>query len=145
MKELVRYYKLRNSCVFAAVVDASKAFDRVRHDMLYTVLQDRGLPPIVLRMIIDMYESQRSRCKYFDEVGEYYGIVNGVRQGGVASPILFIVYMDILYVQLEQAGIGCYIGSIFYGMLGYADDIILLATTIQGLNKILEICASFGR
>ena len=144
LKEVVRYYKLRNSCVFAAVLDASKAFDRVRHDKLYVILQDRGLPPIVLRLLIDLYERQKSRCRYFETFSDYYSIVNGVRQGGVASPILFIVYMDVLYTRLEQAGVGCYIGSLFYGMIGYADDIILLATTILGLNKILEVCYNFG-
>ena len=144
LKELVSYYKLRNSCVFAAVLDASKAFDRVRHDKLYAILEKRNLPPIVLRLLMDMYERQESRCRYFDTVSDYYSIANGVRQGGVASPILFIVYMDVLYQRLESAGIGCHIGSVFFGMLGYADDIILLATSIHGLNKMLETCADFG-
>ena len=144
LKEIVRYYKQKNTAVFAAVVDASKAFDRVRHDRLYKILQDRGIPPIALRLILSMYESQQSRCRYFDTVGEYYTVANGVRQGGVASPILFIIYMDILYERLEKAGIGCHIGSVFYGMIGYADDVILLATSVYALNRILRICTSFG-
>ena len=52
--------------------------------------------------------------------------------------------MDVLYARLEQAGIGCHIGSIYFGMIGYADDIILLATSILALNRILKTCAEFG-
>ena len=145
LKELVRFYKQKNTWVFAAALDASKTFDRVRHDKLYQILLDRGLPPLVLRLLIDMYERQTSRCRYFDTYSEYYAISNGVRQGGVASPILFLVYMDILYSRLEAAGVGCHIGTVFYGMIGYADDILLLATSIRALNQILKTCADFGR
>ena len=68
----------------------------------------------------------------------------GVRQGGVASPILFIVYVDELYKRLEMSGIGIFIGSMYYGILGYADDLILLATTIYALNRMIKICQDFA-
>ncbi len=41
---------------------------------------------------------------------EYFGAENGVLQGGVASPILFTVYLDELLVRLEKTNVGCYIG-----------------------------------
>ena len=42
-------------------------------------------------------------------------ISNGVKQGGVLSPVLFTVYMDSLLVRLVKSRCGCYIGNIFCG------------------------------
>ncbi len=49
-------------------------------------------------------------------------VSNGVKQGGVLSPILFTVYVDELLRILENARLGCHIGHIFGGAVGYADD-----------------------
>ena len=145
LKELIRYYRVRGSKVYAVSLDASKAFDRVRHDRLFDILYRRGLPPIVLRTVMYMYENQESRCRYFLAHSEYYRLSNGTRQGGVASPILFLVYMDELYKKLVLAGFGLYMGTVFMGVIGYADDMLLLATNLYSLNKMLKICEQFGR
>ena len=71
LKELLRYYTLRGSTVYAVSLDASKAFDRVRHDKLFDLLYRRGLPPIILRTVIYMYENQESRCRYFLAHSDY--------------------------------------------------------------------------
>ena len=60
------------------------------------------------------------------------------------SPILFSIYIDELFVQLKQAGLGCYIGHLFAGIVGYADDINLLAPTKAALSKMLDITNQFG-
>ena len=145
LKELINYYKVRSTTVYGCSLDASKAFDRVRHDKLYDVLLHRGLPHIVLRLIMDLYSRQSSRCRYFSSLSDYYTVCNGVRQGGVASPILFIVYMDVLYSRLIKADIGLHIGSMYYGVIGYADDMLLLAASIGGLQRMLKICEVFGQ
>jgi len=53
-------------------------------------------------------------------------VCNGVKQGGVLSPVLFCVYIDELLTSLHRAGIGCHIGYMFVGALAYADDLIFL-------------------
>ncbi len=45
-------------------MDASKAFGRIRHDKLFKILQDRGIHPLALRLIIDMYKRQKSRTSW---------------------------------------------------------------------------------
>ena len=44
-------------------------------------------------------------------ISEKYGIANGVKQGGVLSPILFDIYMDNLIKRLKDSNIGCKIGN----------------------------------
>ena len=102
------------------------------------------MPYIVIRIIMQMYDNQVSRCRYFSAFSEYYSVSNGVRQGGVASPILFIVYVDELYKRLSLSKIGIHIGTMYYGIIGYADDMLLLATTIYALNKMIKICQEFA-
>ena len=55
-----------------------------------------------------------------------FQVVNGVKQGGVISPVMFCVYVDDLLCMLAKSNVGCYIGTHFLGA-GYADDIVILA------------------
>ena len=57
-------------------------------------------------------------------------LFNGVKQGGVLSPILFCVYMGV--------------GNISIPAIGYADDVALLAPTISSLKLLLNVVNSFG-
>jgi len=61
--------------------------------------------------------------------------LNGVKQGGVISPILFCIYIDDLLVSLSQFGVGCYIAGNFVGAIDYADDIVLNQSNAVGYEK----------
>ncbi len=50
--------------MYACFIDASKAFDHVRNGRLFQLLRQRGLPPIALRLPIDMYGRQPSRTMW---------------------------------------------------------------------------------
>ncbi len=94
LTEVITYYHNRESNVYAYFIDAIKAFDRVQHDRLFQLLKQRGLPQIALRLFIVMYGRQSSRTMWDNCYSEYFVAENGVRQGGVASPMLFTVYLD---------------------------------------------------
>ena len=53
--------------------------------------------------------------------------MNGVKQGEVLSPTLFIVYTDGLLKRLDDTRVGCHRASRFTGAIAYTDDITLLA------------------
>ena len=63
---------------------------------------------------------------------------NGVKQGGVLSPILFCVYFDDLLRRLAASRIGCFIGECFVGALAYADDLVLLSPTPRAMRVLLS-------
>jgi hypothetical protein len=54
------------------------------------------------------------------------------------------MYIDILLKRLESSQIGCFVGGDYLGVLGYADDITILAPTASALRSMLGICETFG-
>ena len=144
MKEIATYYTSKRGHVYAALLDASKAFDRLRYDKLFEILLTRNLPPDVLRLLFDMYENQLCRTRWESADSMYFSTINGIRQGGVASPILFTLYMEELIKKLEEKEVGCHIGREYFGCLVYADDVTLLAPTASALQKMLNTCEEFG-
>ena len=95
------------------MLDASKAFDRVRYCKLFNELLERNISPVVLRILIYMYMNQTLRVQWCQTLTSSFKVCNGVKQGGVLSPILFAVYVDSLLGRLEQSGVGCHIGGHF--------------------------------
>ena len=51
-----------------------------------------------------------------------FTVTAGVRQGGVLSPVLLIVYVNVIQ-QLQMSNCCCIIGSQFLGCIMYADDL----------------------
>ena len=81
--------------------------------------------------------------KWNSRISEKYGIANGVKQGGVLSPILFGIYMDNLIKCLKDSYIGCKIGNNYVGVVCYADDLTLISLTLTGLKCMLAICENY--
>ena len=94
IKNVVSHYVFRESRVFGCCfLDASKAFDRVDHHALFLKLLRRNLPPVVVRLLLFWYQQQSVQIRWQSSLSQPFGVSNGVRQGGVLSPILFTVYI----------------------------------------------------
>ena len=65
----------------------------------------------------------------------------GVRQGGVLSPILFCIYVDCILKSLESSKLGCWIGDVYIGCIMYADDLVLISSSVCELQRMLDLCA----
>ena len=144
LKETIHYFWSKNSVVFAAFVDATKAFDLVDFEKLFELLLLRGVPGPIIRLLFDGYRRQRVTAIWNGCESKPFPVTNGVRQGAIASAVLFSVYLDELLSRLERAGIGCHINDNFYGAFAYADDLTLLAPTIGGLSQMINVMEAYG-
>ena len=72
-------------------------------------------------------------------ISHVHAFSNGVKQGGVMSPLLFNLYAQDLIECLDRKGLGCHMGNHFSGCFIYADDITLVALSAYALNAMLKI------
>ena len=59
VKEVISYYVNNGSQVACTFLDATKAFDRVEYCKLFNLLLIRQLPPVVIRILLNMYTNQQ--------------------------------------------------------------------------------------
>ena len=77
-----------------------------------------------------------------NELTGSFTVANGVKQGAVISLLLFSIYIDNLFIELKQLGLGCHVGPTFAGAFGYGDDVALIAPSIYALKKMISVCES---
>ena len=145
MRSVVSRYINNGSKVLGCFLDASKAFDRVDHGLLFQKLEKRGFPPVILNFLLHWYCTQRMSVRWTHNcLSRSFTVSNGVRQGSVLSPFLFAVYLDSLLNELSLSGVGCCWRWMFAGVFCFADDIVLLAPCASALRKMLSICSSYA-
>ena len=127
-------------------LDASKAFDRVNHRVLFTKLGNRGAPQYIIRIILlsFWYANQHMCIRWGGTYSTSFNVSNGVRQCSYLSPHLFNIYIDDLSVNLNACRVGCCVSNVIINHLMYADDLVIMAPSVAGLSKLLRICKLFG-
>ena len=61
-------------------------------------------------------------------------------QGGVLSPYLFAIYVNDIIEILQRSGLGCHYKNVSLCIFMYADDILLLAPSVNALQQMIYIC-----
>ena len=101
-----------------ALLDFSKAYDKVwQADVLRTML-DKGIPPRFVRWIKGFLTNRQARVRFQGELSETRLFREGVPQGSVLAPILFLFAIDGLNARLP---LGIEISL-------FADDVALWAS-----------------
>ena len=144
LKELIRYNVDHGSCTYVAYLDASKAFDRVNHVTLFDKLLKLSVPKGIVRLICQWYSNQTLCVQRGSTTSNSLLAHNGVRQGGLLSPLLFNTYMNDLSVRLSKLPIGCCAGDMVINHLMYTDDIALLAPSAKGARRLIDVAYKYG-
>ena len=82
-------------------MDMTKAFDLVRHSVLFKKLLHQGVPPIFVRLLLVMYALQEANVRWNGSMSFKFSMGNGVKQGAVLSAILHCIYVNGLFQMLR--------------------------------------------
>ena len=77
---------------------------------------------------------------------EYCTMKNVVKQGGDISPILSSIYIFIYYYYNcgIQVMVAIYMYTLILRALSYADDLTLIAHSIEGLIDMFKLCDDYA-
>lgn len=141
--EVINWFLSNGSSVYACFLDYRKAFDLVNHAKMFSILLERKVNKLFIRLLIIMYINQKCYIKWAESRSYSFSVTNGTRQGSVFSPVGgFATYIDPLITELRHSGIGCNIKGTWFGSVFYADDGTLLCPSVNGLQKMVDICAA---
>ena len=110
-------------------VDLDKAFDTVPREMVMATLRWMGVPEAEVRMVEGTYEKTTARVVVGEGASEEFEVNNGLRQGSVLSPLLFIAVLDLISRKTVVKNA--------MKKLLYADDLALVTNGKQELQETM--------
>ena len=142
ISETIKHYNSNHSPVYLCSLDAEKAFDSCNWNILFEKLYfDKKLPLCIVNTISSLYNNSSATVSYQGCKSNSFPLNQGVRQGSILSPHLYNIYTESLLETIKNQGIvGTSINGNFTGVVAYADDIILLSSTLSGLKKLIKTC-----
>ena len=140
LREFTESFINRKTSVFVTFLDASKAFDRLNHWLLFDKLIYRGVPKCIVHFLVYWYSMQQMCVQWGNSISSSFMVTNGVKQGGILSPKLFILYMNDLSILLNNYNLGGKIGGQLFSHLIYADDVCLISLSAHAMQEMINIC-----
>ena len=101
------------------LLDFSKAYDRIWRQRLLHSLLDRGVPHHYVAWLNNFLNNRQAKVQFNGATSRSRKIVQGLPQGSVLAPILFLFYINQMAEQLPD--------NITASL--YADDVAILASS----------------
>lgn len=142
----------RQIALWMSAVGFKKAFDTSNHNQLWQALRNQQVPPQYIRLLQSVCSNQAATVKtdklsrqFHIQRGVKQGDPPGVKQGDPPSSLLFNAIPEDVFKTLKQRWLACQHGILLghtnvtrLTNLRFADDVLLFATTLPQLTKMLN-------
>ncbi|MCG8048280.1 MAG: reverse transcriptase family protein, partial [Candidatus Thiodiazotropha endolucinida] len=144
LKECIMFAKERHSKLFVCFLDVQKAFDKVWHNGLFLKLYNMGIKSKLLRVVIDLHSNLMSSVFHNGYNSHWFPVLQGTRQGGVISPLMYLCYVNDLLNELCTCDLGFKMFGECFVAPTVCDDMVLLALSKLGLDTLMDICFRYA-
>jgi hypothetical protein len=144
IQETIKYNQERGSKMFMCLMDNRKAFDIVWHDGLFVLLHRLGICNKLWRLIIDAYTGVQNTVLHNGVQSAPFDVLQSSRQGSLWRAFFYLVYINRIINVIHTLNCGAYVGNIFSGIHLQADDIALISTTRDGLQRMMNACYRYA-
>ncbi|NWH26398.1 PO21 protein, partial [Grus americana] len=120
-----------------------KAFDTMSHSHIVVALKQKGVDNHIIALITNLHHNINTHIHLKNEQSDPTGIWIGVKQGNPMSPILFNLSVDPLLCKLEEEGCGYQHCLRNITTMAFADDLVLLSDSWDGMQKNIEVLEVF--
>ena len=103
---LVEYWRGaldRHEYVAAVLMDLSKAFDSLPHDLLLMKHQANGLSEKTCALISSYLSGRRQQVRLGPRCSDWCDIIKGVPQGSILGPLIFNIFMNDIFHVLDRS------------------------------------------
>ena len=87
------------------LMDLSKSYDCLSHDLLTAKLEAYGLDNDSLNLLLDYLSFRKQRNKVGSAYSKRSKIRRGVPQGSILGPLLFNIFINYIFMIIEQSDI----------------------------------------
>ena len=135
-----KYCYENNQKLYGCFVDFKKAFDTIPRALLFEKLLSHGVKGKFFNVLKNMYSNDSVCIKIENKITDSFRVNQGVKQGCVLSPLLFNIFLSDLPDKLvtPECRPAKFIHSKPLGCIAWADDILLLSETNEGLQNMLS-------
>ena len=130
--------KALKSKVHLAFLDISKAYDSVNREVLWKKLSSMGFGGRFLSTLKSLYKDDCVDCMVNGLLTKPIFLRRGLRQGCSLSPMLFALYISEIGQDITSSCLGFRLGNITVSGLLFADDIVLVTRSADGLKTLLD-------